>query len=429
MSQLVSILTGPTLGERLKQTKFRPSGFDYLRILLAVAVALWHIPQNSYGDNGLAMEGDSSFTSIFSRFLLTSFFALSGFLVAGSLERCRTISAFAGLRMIRIFPALAVEVTLSALIMGPLLSGLTPKAYVIDPEFRRYFLNLVGEIHFVLPGVFGHNPEPRLVNAQLWTIPYELICYISLTLLVVFGLRRSRSVAPVFTLAIMVAFVFVLGTYYHWQPEYFGIKGTGSRSGMYLVFSFLCGITFYLYRDRVKINIITIIFAIALIIISNVVRGPSTILFPLASAYLTIAIGLTNPRRIWILQGADYSYGIYLYHYVIFQVVAQFVPYNWYAVAGLGLPLVVLFAALSWHLIEKPAMQLRVPLMAGDKQPGHGSALMISAATACLIMGFVLSYKLYPLLNPERSHTLVSVGEFLDSAELETSKPMQTLTR
>jgi peptidoglycan/LPS O-acetylase OafA/YrhL len=46
------------------------------------------------------------------------FFALSGFLVAGSPERSKTLLTFLGLRAIRIYPALGVEVVLSALLIG-----------------------------------------------------------------------------------------------------------------------------------------------------------------------------------------------------------------------------------------------------------------------------------------------------------------------
>ena len=60
------------------------------------------------------------------------FFCLSGFLVAGSLERCRTPISFAGLRIFRIFPALVVEVLLSALILGPLLTHYSLKMYFMN---------------------------------------------------------------------------------------------------------------------------------------------------------------------------------------------------------------------------------------------------------------------------------------------------------
>ena len=46
------------------------------------------------------------------------FFALSGFLVTGSALRTGRLVPFLGLRVLRLLPALFVEVTLSAIILG-----------------------------------------------------------------------------------------------------------------------------------------------------------------------------------------------------------------------------------------------------------------------------------------------------------------------
>jgi peptidoglycan/LPS O-acetylase OafA/YrhL len=51
------------------------------------------------------------------------FFALSGFLVAGSFERCKTIVSFGGLRVLRLMPALAVDTVLGALLLGPIFTA------------------------------------------------------------------------------------------------------------------------------------------------------------------------------------------------------------------------------------------------------------------------------------------------------------------
>jgi peptidoglycan/LPS O-acetylase OafA/YrhL len=63
------------------------------------------------------------------------FFALSGFLVTGSAIRTRSVRTFLTFRFLRIFPALATEVTLSAVILGPLLTTLPLKDYVSDHHF------------------------------------------------------------------------------------------------------------------------------------------------------------------------------------------------------------------------------------------------------------------------------------------------------
>src|ERR1700712_2196271 len=111
-----------TLGIQLTKTGGRPAGFDYIRLGLSVAVILFHSFTVSYGVSGEGVLwnwplGPLSFS------IVPAFFALSGFLVAGSLQR-NDLASFLTLRAIRIFPALFVEVVLSALILGPLFTTL-----------------------------------------------------------------------------------------------------------------------------------------------------------------------------------------------------------------------------------------------------------------------------------------------------------------
>ena len=157
-----------SLDDRLKATRGRPSGFDYMRVVLALGVICWHSRLTSYGEGPDARHIWLVDIALFplAIFILPMFFSLSGFLVAGSLERSRTLLTFLGLRVFRIVPALAVEVLLSALILGPLLTTMPLQSYFSDREFQSYFLNIFGDIHYSLPGVFQSNPF-ALVNGQL----------------------------------------------------------------------------------------------------------------------------------------------------------------------------------------------------------------------------------------------------------------------
>ena len=187
----------------------RATGFDYLRLGLATAVLCSHSIDVSYGPTFATTFANGPIRPLIA-LMMPMFFALSGFLVAGSLDRCRTLISFVGLRVIRLAPALAFETTLAALILGPLLTSLPLSAYFSDSLLPRYLLNIVGEIQYLLPGLFERNPWPRTVNAQLWTLPFEMLCYIALTSLALFGLHRRRQALAV----VVVAANFILAALY-----------------------------------------------------------------------------------------------------------------------------------------------------------------------------------------------------------------------
>src|SRR5271167_5053386 len=167
-----------SLQTQLDFSRNHPTGFDYLRLILAISVIVWHSVLVCYGPAAeFYFWTGPPRPSIY--FILPSFFALSGFLVAGSLERNK-IHEFLTLRIMRIFPALTVEVTISALIIGPILTTSPWREYFYSYRFLAYFLDIVGDIHYQLPGVFNNLPTPNFVNAQLWPIPFDLACYMAI---------------------------------------------------------------------------------------------------------------------------------------------------------------------------------------------------------------------------------------------------------
>ena len=341
-----------SVAERVAATGGRTAGFDYLRIGLAMSIILWHTISTSYG-SAFELTIWRGPIGILMHLVLPMFFALSGFLVGGSLDRCPTLISFFSLRVLRILPALAVEVTLSALVFGPLLTHVDLRTYFSSPEFHRYFLNLVGDIHYLLPGVFAANPLPRTVNAQLWTVPFELQCYAALGALAVIGLVRRRRALLVLTIAAQLLWIH--------QAIKLGDNGSSNgASGPVLVISFLVGLLFHLYRERVPLDRRWFATsAVASLALSALPHGAYYL--PIPATYLTIYLGLLDPPKRGFLFGGDYSYGLYLYGFPIQQAIASIGPsvHHWYLNAVIGLPVAFGVAFSSWHLIEKPALAQR----------------------------------------------------------------------
>lgn len=345
-----------SLSSRLVATAGRPSGFDYLRLGLSTLVVLLHTVSISYGKMADAEFWYTPLRPLY-QIAMPMFFALSGFLVAGSLARCNTLFKFLSLRAIRIYPALAVEVLLSACILGPLVTTHSDGAYFSNKEFFSYMLNVTGDIHFALPGVFDHNPLPGTVNGQLWTIPFELGCYITLTALSLLGILRDRRLGlfaiPVITAALILARLVKYDGHFPSLMAAF--------PGSLLVVSFISGVVMFLYRDVIawRFRTFAICLAASCALLGLVPNG--AFLSPVPIAYITIYLGLTNYRRLGFLRHADLSYGIFLYGYAIQQAVACLCPWarEWYLNFLIAFPLILIVAGFSWHFVEKPALKLK----------------------------------------------------------------------
>lgn len=345
--------TAPSLAARLKDTDGRPAGFDYLRLILSVGVIATHSSLIAYGYDQTT-TWTSSVVGWVSSLIVPMFFSLSGFLVAGSLERTDSLFKFLGLRVFRIMPALSVEVLVSALLLGPIFTSLSLSDYFRDPLFHHYFLNVVGHIQYLLPHVFDKNPLP-LVNGQLWTVPYELACYILLWFLAIFGIYRNKHWLLIFIVAF---YLFQVGnTIFRPNLNY---RGAG---GVTTVMMFSAGLLLYRYRERIVwsgwLALLCAAVSLASILIPNGIRFSA-----LPAAYFTVYLGLLNPPRQRILLSGDYSYGLYLYGFPIQQAVVAALPNlrEWYWNILISLPIAAAIAVFSWWTIERPILRSRQTL-------------------------------------------------------------------
>lgn len=345
--------SGSMIGEKYASARFRPTGFDYLRITLAVSLVLWHsiivVHEENWSHGVFHTQWKLPIL-----FLVPSFFALSGFLIAGSLERS-TIPAFIGLRILRIVPALTVDTLITLFIVGPLFTVLPLRDYFNNGTTWKYLLNIVGHIHFRLPGVFVHNPIPQ-INGQLWTIPWEFVCYATIIVLAIVGIARSRAwflalavIAPISALAILTTL----------DPAHFApSQQIITPSSADLVLCFLSGVAIYKYREIIPHSAgMALLAAVGYVVLMN--TQYAFVFTSILVAYITIWVGVIDYRRTFIIRGGDYSYGIYLYHMTLQQVIVSLGILTWYAVFGVSLSLVTAVAAMSWRLVEKPALSLR----------------------------------------------------------------------
>jgi peptidoglycan/LPS O-acetylase OafA/YrhL len=335
-----------SLADVIAHNRGRTSGFDYIRLVLACSVVVIHSFLLTQGTAGNFIWG--GFYRPFPACVLPAFFALSGFLVAGSLLRSRSLYDFLVLRALRIVPALAFETVLTAIVLGPLLTKIALGEYLLDPTFRKYFLNIVGNIQYHLPGLFLGNPFPGIVNLQLWTVPLELECYAAIFIMSSLFLLRNKWVA----LALFVAASF----YGYFRDiakgiDFYGMSNVPEKT---LLLGFLAGVVLFQIRDQVPHK--RLLFAAAIIAtIALLYHRPFAYFSAMPLAYIVAYIGVLDiPKKTFLLRG-DYSYGVYLFGFPIQQSIVFLFPdfRIWYLNALICVPLSIVCAMLSWHVVEK----------------------------------------------------------------------------
>ena len=384
------LLSKRSFGSILDANKGVGQGFDTMRVTLSISILCWHSYAISYGREAEIVPWSTGWGTILSS-LLPVFFALSGFLVMGSASRAQSLRTFVVLRGLRIVPALATEITLSALLIGTALTVLPLSEYFSDHRFFAYFGSLFGRIRVTLPGVFAHNPAPDLVNISLWTIGPELLCYVYLAVMIVSGAVRHRWIVTAFGCAFVGADFLrdQFGSFHHEIGQ--------SLLPRSLIVSFILGNLAYLWRHKLPYHWLLFLACLAV--------GLGTIhlvhwedMGLVALTYCTVFLGVTPIKKIPVLSGGDYSYGIYLYAYAIQQAVAYLLPglREFYWNILISLPIVIALAMCSWRFVEEPTLSLRKRLTSQPgavptRLSGRNLALIFVFATALLTYGAYLA--------------------------------------
>jgi peptidoglycan/LPS O-acetylase OafA/YrhL len=342
----------------------RENNFDFLRFFAAALVLFAH----SYplvgrrGDEPLTLltgyeKGGSIAVGIF--------FVMSGYLITSSWLASSSPKSFLIKRALRIFPALIVAVLLSVFVIGPLVTHLTLGQYLAADGTWTYLQNILLVTRYELPGVFIGNVYPDVVNGSLWTLPLEVLMYIGVMILGLTGFLTRRLIfLPIAVLAVG----------HFWLLGKLGIESYFIKNIFKLGLLYYSGSALFLYRDDIPWRgwIAALLFA-ALVATFRTDIGP--LVYFIALPYLVLYLAYAPlPLISRFGKYGDFSYGLYIYAFPFQQLtIYLFGP----QVGVLGLTLIafvptLILAALSWHLIEAPAMKLK-RLFASPPQPGRAT--------------------------------------------------------
>jgi peptidoglycan/LPS O-acetylase OafA/YrhL len=322
-----------------------PNNINAIRLVLSVSVLYSHsfplalgyetTEPVAYLTGGQATIGSMA---------VAAFFALSGYLIAGSWERSSSWVTFALRRVRRIYPAY--------LVAGMVCYLAFPMPSSPEGAWGLFLLRNV-------PGssVFANNPKPMTVNGSLWTIPFEAWSYVGIALMGAAGLLvRRRTLVGLLVASIVLAVLF----------EGYEINGMGKglgyiigwpRAWARLLPPIFAGILYHSMAGRFRWHPLLGLAAVSGLAIGAYLPLGMTVALPTCGTYLLFSAAFSPPWNWgkWITSHGDFSYGIYLYAFPIQQTVMCLIGHPVGATVLFALSIVPAFAAgiASWLLIEQ----------------------------------------------------------------------------
>lgn len=320
----------------------QPNAIDFVRYYLALVVIFTHF----------AVLGDRHLYFITSSWeAVCGFFTFSGFLVFYSYYKQPNLKRYFIKRAKRILPPYFFIVLL-CFIAGSFISTLSWSDYWTNSATYRYLVANLSFMNFAaptLPGVFEQNPM-HAVNGALWTMKVEIILYISIPIVFYF-LKRFQKIT-------VFAGIFVFACLYHWCFQMLYDK-TGIALFNVLK-SHLGWQFFYFYSGAFILCYFHFFMKYAYISITLALFGyyliDYTYLNPFFFALFLLCFSYKAKPLFFLHRKANFSYGLYLFHFPIIQLIVHYNLHqtHYYLALALVLCCSLLLAIFSYYYIERP---------------------------------------------------------------------------
>lgn len=335
--------------------RFLDNAFDLIRYWAAISVMvghfMWKLQTYAPTDSGIV----KAITRVFAFFPgVVVLFAMSGFLIAASYERSKDRKEFFIKRVLRMYPELWVCTIVNLIVVCVLAYELLDKSIIV----------------WLVTQIFGIANTPSClnsfatgsINGALWTIFTEMQLYIVLGLAYNW-LKKITTTKWLVLLAFLSAcnigadFVAtILGG---------GIAKIIERLFLTYALWFFIGVFCYVKREQLipaLKKIIPVIFTVYVFC--------KCLSIDIPGYYANISVGILLPLIVIgggyclpkIRISCDLSYEIFLYHWIVLNVIVYFDLMNkwsWYISFSVFVMASVFLAWLSWRFVGKGRRKLK----------------------------------------------------------------------
>lgn len=289
------------------------NNLDLIRVFLAALVIYAHSPTLNKTTSGWTDVINYFFNYTYSgSWAVKLFFFISGLVVTNSYLHKKSHIYFIISRAFRVVPLLFVVYFFTAFIAGPILTSFGLKAYFSNSQVYSYFFdNLVFNTKYSLPGVFENNADRGSVNGSIWSLRYEMACYIIVLIVFLFLGKKNKLWLNIPILFFLIDAFFPEGLMRMYLGENMHIN--------VLPFSFALGALFAVNSDIIKINIwVFISSAVLVFLLRNTVKAE---LFLITSSSIFTLYLSTRAFFLKLQPKHDLSYGIYVWGFLVQQTV------------------------------------------------------------------------------------------------------------
>ncbi|MEV9594160.1 acyltransferase family protein [Aliarcobacter butzleri] len=277
-------------------------------------------------------------------YAVNGFFFISGLLVAQSYHNRGVFSYFAA-RFLRIMPAylLSLIVVLLAVFF---FSDIQFNIKWVVKFLKFLFQNIIplDSADVSMEGAWINTGQPNALNNSLWTIPFEIFCYI---IIIPLFLSNNRF-SPKFLLLFIIIVLIYLNLLEAISFNHI------SLDLLRVIIYFIIDVTLYISIKEKRINIYFLFSCLILFVFEGnfkeTLLGYVIILSILYLGFYVKSI-IKTPN--------DYSYGLYIYAWPISQSVKGMGIENINHGLFVAFIILLIISWVSWKYLEKPSLKLK----------------------------------------------------------------------